>query len=208
MHMLCALVLGCMVLLGNGVITDAITAANSQTFGYDALNRLTSASSGAGGYGTLGYVYNANGTATSTTSNGVTTSFTVAAGSNRLTAVGAQTVTTNANGSITGFSPALPSGVSTLAYDASSRLASVSGASGTLASYVYDAFGSRIKKVAGSKTTLYITGAGNSLLTESTNGVATDIIYANGTPVANYNTLLSIFRIYFIPIRVVWRSFK
>ena len=39
-------------------ITDAVTAANSQSFGYDMLNRLTSA---AGGYGSLGYGYDANG---------------------------------------------------------------------------------------------------------------------------------------------------
>jgi len=39
-------------------IADAVTSANSQTFGYDPLNRLTSAS---GGYGSLGYTYDANG---------------------------------------------------------------------------------------------------------------------------------------------------
>ncbi len=39
-------------------IADGVTAANSRTFGYDGLNRLTSA---AGGYGNLGYTYDANG---------------------------------------------------------------------------------------------------------------------------------------------------
>ncbi len=39
-------------------VTDGVTAANSQTLGYDVLNRLTSA---AGGYGSLGYGYDANG---------------------------------------------------------------------------------------------------------------------------------------------------
>jgi YD repeat-containing protein len=35
-------------------VTDGVTAANSQTFGYDALDRLTSA---AGAYGTFGWTY-------------------------------------------------------------------------------------------------------------------------------------------------------
>jgi RHS repeat-associated protein len=39
-------------------ITDGVTSGNSQSFGYDALDRLTSAS---GGYGTLAYTYDANG---------------------------------------------------------------------------------------------------------------------------------------------------
>jgi RHS repeat-associated protein len=46
--------------LANNVssITDSVTAGNSQTFGYDSLNRLTSA---AGAYGTLSYTYDAIG---------------------------------------------------------------------------------------------------------------------------------------------------
>jgi RHS repeat-associated protein len=39
-------------------ITDAVTSGNSQSFGYDALDRLTNAS---GVYGTLAYTYDANG---------------------------------------------------------------------------------------------------------------------------------------------------
>ena len=39
-------------------IADAVTSGNSQSFGYDALDRLTSAT---GGYGSLGYTYDANG---------------------------------------------------------------------------------------------------------------------------------------------------
>jgi RHS repeat-associated protein len=46
-------------------ITNAVTAANSQVFGYDALNRLTSA---AGSYGTLGYTYDPIGNRSSDTS--------------------------------------------------------------------------------------------------------------------------------------------
>ena len=43
-------------------ITDGLNASNSQSFGYDVLNRLTSAS---GPYGKLSYTYDANGNRTS-----------------------------------------------------------------------------------------------------------------------------------------------
>lgn len=48
---------------GNNVlsITDGVNAANSQSFGYDVLNRLTTA---AGGYGSLAYSYDSNGNRT------------------------------------------------------------------------------------------------------------------------------------------------
>lgn len=61
-------------------ITDGVAPGNSQTFGYDALDRLTSAT---GGYGSLAYTYDANG--------------------NRLTETPAAPVTLDGLGSITGF---------------------------------------------------------------------------------------------------------
>jgi RHS repeat-associated protein len=60
-------------------ITDAVTSVNSQTFGYDALDRLTSAT---GAYGTLAYTYDRNG--------------------NRLTESPAAPITLDGFGSITG----------------------------------------------------------------------------------------------------------
>jgi YD repeat-containing protein len=38
-------------------MTDAVNAANTQTLGYDALDRMTSAVSGTGGYGTWGWTW-------------------------------------------------------------------------------------------------------------------------------------------------------
>jgi RHS repeat-associated protein len=61
-------------------IADGVTSANSQHFGYDSLDRLTSAN---GGYGTLAYTYDANG--------------------NRLTENPAAPVTLDGLGSITGL---------------------------------------------------------------------------------------------------------
>ena len=51
-------------------IADAVTSGNSQSFGYDALNRLTSAT---GGYGSLGYTYDSNGNRLTDTRGGVAT---------------------------------------------------------------------------------------------------------------------------------------
>jgi RHS repeat-associated protein len=94
------------------------------------------------------------------------------------------TISTNANGNITGFSPAFgTAGVTTLAYNNGNRLSSVSGSSGTLGAYVYDAFGQRFSKAVGSTTTLY-QYSGGALIAETTGGVETNYIYLNGRPLA------------------------
>ncbi len=139
-------------------IADALAAANNQTLTYDVIDRLTNAVSGSGGYGTLAYAYDKNGNRTSATINGATTTYTTSPSKNRLTAVGGQTVTTNNNGSITGLSTAMPSGLTTLVYNAAGRLASALSASATLQANTYDATGARVKKVAGGVTTTFVKG--------------------------------------------------
>jgi RHS repeat-associated protein len=94
------------------------------------------------------------------------------------------TVATNANGNITGFSPAFgTAGVTTLGYNKANRLSSVSGSGGTLGSYVYDAFSQRFSKTVGSATTLY-QYSGGALLAEATGATETDYIYLDGRPLA------------------------
>jgi RHS repeat-associated protein len=63
-------------------LTDGLDASRSQTFSYDANDRLTSAT---GKYGAFAYTYDANGNQTSGVHNGVTTTETYAAASNALT---------------------------------------------------------------------------------------------------------------------------
>lgn len=116
------------------------------------------------------------------------TSYSYTSGNNQLasfTYSGATTnITTNANGNITGFSPGFgTAAVTTLAYNNANRLSSVSSSSGTLGSYVYDAFGNRLSKTVGSNTTLY-QYSGGALIAETTGGTATDYIYLNGRPLA------------------------
>jgi RHS repeat-associated protein len=94
------------------------------------------------------------------------------------------TVATNANGNITGFSPGFgTAAVTTLAYNNANRLAQVSGSSGVLGAYVYDAFGQRFSKTVGANTTLY-QHAGGVLLDETTGGTETNYLYLNGRPLA------------------------
>jgi len=94
------------------------------------------------------------------------------------------TISTNANGNITGFSPAFgAAGVTSLSYNNGNRLTQVSGSSGVLGAYVYDAFGQRFSKTVGSNTTLY-QYSGGALIAETTGGTETDYIYLNGRPLA------------------------
>jgi RHS repeat-associated protein len=65
-------------------ITDALNAANSQTLGYDLVNRLTSATSGAAGYGAYSWTYDKVGNRLTQVQGANTTTYGYTPGSNRL----------------------------------------------------------------------------------------------------------------------------
>jgi YD repeat-containing protein len=115
-------------------IMDAITAANSQTLGYDHLERLTSAVSGTGGYGPLSYGYDNNGNRTSAGG----TSYTISPTSNRVTAIGSASVSYFGTGNISAI------GTASMTYNKANQLATASAA-GNSGMYGYDAFGQRLK---------------------------------------------------------------
>src|SRR5439155_6380195 len=87
-------------------ITDAVTASHTQHFGYDALDRLTSAT---GGYGSLGYTYDSVGNRL-TQSGGQETSYQYAPRSNQITALTAngapQSIGYTKTGHLNSFNPA------------------------------------------------------------------------------------------------------
>lgn len=115
-------------------ITDNLASANSQSLGYDALNRLTT---GNGSYGSLSYGYDADGNRNTETLNGTATTFTVAANSNQLASLSGGlniTYSYDADGNLTG------DGINTYSYDDTGRLASVTTSSGT-DTYEYNALG-------------------------------------------------------------------
>ena len=121
------------------IITDGLNAGNSQAFGYDSLNRLTSAS---GAYGALGFTYDADGNRTQQTLGGTPTTLTYDTASNKLLTVGNQSDQYDAVGNL------LSDGKHTYTYDASNRL---SGYDTSANAYLYNGLGQRTVK---SQTTL------------------------------------------------------
>jgi RHS repeat-associated protein len=68
-------------------ITDAVNAANSQTLTYDATNRLLSATSGSGGYGSLTWTYDTVGNRLTQVQGSTTNTYGYTKGSNRLVTI-------------------------------------------------------------------------------------------------------------------------
>jgi RHS repeat-associated protein len=162
-------------------ITNGAVAGQTQSFGYDAIDRLTK-SSGVGNWN-WNYDPDTNRTTTvipqgsvtytnSTTNNlitglsGATTrAFTYDANGNRLTDTGS-------NGTL-GFH-----------YDPFNRMDSGTK-NGVTTTYHADPLGRRIyKQTSSSAWTHFMYGGGNSLLSENSNTGMTDYVYLNGTPVA------------------------
>lgn len=126
-------------------LNDAVIANRNQTFAYDYLNRMTSASSP---LWTHTYGYDRYGNLTSRTSTGSglgSLSLTVSATTNRITSAG---YTFDSAGNLTAAPGSL-----TFQYDGEERLKSANN--GVLGTYTYDAEDRRAKKVTSSETRYY-----------------------------------------------------
>ncbi|MGA7966651.1 MAG: RHS repeat-associated core domain-containing protein, partial [Gammaproteobacteria bacterium] len=163
-------------------ITDNLNGANSQGFGYDALNELTSAN---GAYGALGYGYDSDGNRTTFAAGSATSGYGYASDSNWLLSVTGQNADTfqyDADGDVTA------EGNTTYGYDAAGRLVMVDG--GARASYGYNALGERVSKVAtagkGMATTLFVYDQAGHLLGEyAGNGaMEKEYIWLRNRPIA------------------------
>ena len=170
-------------------IGDGVTAANNQSFGYDSLNRLTTAT---GGYGSFGYTYDSVGNRLSESLGGsAMASSSYSAKSNQLSALTAggvtETIGYDKAGNIDSFSPASASAITSATYNQAGRLAAVISGNGMAAQYTYDAFGRRlVKQGAVSGTTLYQYDRGGQLLeeTDGDGNPLVDYIYLGAMPVA------------------------
>jgi len=161
---------------------DGGNAANSALYGYDALDRLSSAQLPASTYG---YAYDATGNRSSQTLGGTTRAYLTDPASNRLQSVAGsppKTYTTDANGSITG------DGQNQWAYDSRGRLASVTTAAGTT-TYRINALGQRVRKTTAGGTpgdTLYHYDLAGHLIAESdgTGQIQREYLWLEDTPLA------------------------
>ena len=175
----------------NGNITEVDDIANGQrtkTFGYDALNRLTSAQAN-NLYGTESYTYDALNNLRSRVTGGNTLTFNYDA-ANHLASV-AQGVSTNttygydANGNRSNLS----SGGTTTQYnfDAENQLLEIPG----VESYAYDAAGRRVAKTANDGTRVYYfyDQAGQLMYQyEASTAKATNYVYLGTRLIARHTT--------------------
>jgi RHS repeat-associated protein len=161
--------------------------AQSVTYGYDNLDRLTSTVTPSTNYT---FTYDANGNRTSKTVGAVTKTYTYPTTNNKLSSVtggGSWTYTHDANGSVTG------DGTNTFTYDAKGRLTGGQTALGAV-TYKVNGLGQRYAKTLGGVTTNYFYDQFGRLLAETSDGGATFIGYMwlNDTLVAwtmyNYPT--------------------
>ena len=160
-------------------ITDTVTPANSYTYGYSNLDRLTSAvKTGT----TRGWTYDANGNRVSETGASPST-YTISSANNRISSISgsvARTYTYNAVGSALTYSNI------TATYNHHGRMTTLKKAS-TTATFVYNALDQLVKRSGGTPgTVLYVYDEAGHLLGEynSTGGLVQETIWLGDTPVA------------------------
>ena len=139
-------------------IGNSSAPATGTTYGYDVLDRLTSAIAPTISHG---YDYDAVGNRTQKTVNGAPTAYAYTGTGNRLTQAGAQAVATDPNGSITS------KGNATFNYDARGRMVSANTAIGVV-QYTINSLGQRVRKVTPNDTTVFHYDAGGKLIAETT----------------------------------------
>jgi RHS repeat-associated protein len=158
-------------------LDDAIINALDRTYTYDTINRLSLEEDITGTTTKFDYAYDAVGNRTLYDDTITSQTLTYGTTNNRLTAIGANSVTSDNNGNITSIHGM------TLAYDAYNRLTSAIVSSITT-NYTYNGLGERVTKQTGSNTTHYLY-SGPNLLAEydDTGDVKREYIYLQGQPV-------------------------
>ena len=144
-------------------LTDATNSGQVQTFGYDWLDRLTTAATSAVGIGQYShtYAYNAIGNLTSYNGN----SYTYGSQPHAVTAAFGNSYGYDAVGNQT--SRTIAGTAYTQSFDYDNRLLGVAGGS-VSATFLYDADGNRVKGTVAGVTTVYLAG-----LYEYQNGAVT-----------------------------------
>jgi RHS repeat-associated protein len=171
----------------NGNITavnNALDPTRDKSFGYDALDRLTSAAS-SGIWGSLTWTY--DGAGNRLTENG--NPYNYFTGSNKLSSANGLSYSFDSNGNTTA------EGSRQYVYDQNQRLVLVTDASNTKREYKYNGHGQRVKKVVytqrGKKvenevTTIFHYNLAGQLIGESdeTGAMIAEYVYLNNQPLA------------------------
>jgi RHS repeat-associated protein len=154
-----------------------VLTENTESYGYDWLDRLTSTT---GPWGTITYAYDQVGNRVEMVQGGTATNYTYSS-FNRLTSGGSTTYTYDANGNMITKND----GTSwTFSYDYENRLTNVVHSGSTVQQNFYDAGGDRVKKTE--TDTVVFSYQGLNILYEKdlTTGTVTKHFYANGQQVA------------------------
>jgi len=157
------------------------TEANTNTYGYDALDRLTSATLAATVYG---YGYDAVGNRLTRSAGGNTDTYAYGTTSNRVASITpasgpVRSFTLDNNGSTTA------DGNNTYAYDVRGRMVQAVSSLGTT-TYQVNALGQRVRKTNSLGDTAYQYDTGGRLIAESTAAgvLKREYIYLGDVPVA------------------------
>ncbi|MDE2150338.1 MAG: RHS repeat protein [Gammaproteobacteria bacterium] len=161
--------------------------SDSKTYGYDALDRLTSFTNAAG---SLSYAYDADGNRTRQTAGGTTTTYTVDPASNRITQASVSHSNTSYSYDANGSRSA--DGLYNYRYDATGRLVQVAAQghgnkTTPVASYVYNGRVERVEKTddGSGVTTLFAYDAGGHLIGEYQAGTPVEeTVWLGDTPMA------------------------
>lgn len=156
-------------------------ATPTETYSYDPLYRLTGVQ-GPTGSVIESYSYNKTGDRLSKASQGTLTgAYTYAAGTHHLTGIGTTTREVDPRGNTT--AAVLASGTYGFGYNQRNRLTVVQKDGATVGSYVLNALGQRVQKVADGATTRFDYDESSRLLSESTGASARDYIWLGDLPV-------------------------
>jgi RHS repeat-associated protein len=158
-------------------ITDTVDSSKSWSYGYDLLDRLTTANRT--GY-SQGWTYDANGNRLSQTGSAPST-YSLAGSSNRLNSVSgslSRSFGYDATGNAT------TNGATTFAYDAAGRMVSAT-TGGTTTTFDLNALGQRVRKTTSSVSTLFVYDESGHLLGEyaSTGALIREYVWLNDTPI-------------------------
>ena len=182
-------------------ITDSVAALRSQSFTYDDLNRVATAS---GAYGSQSYSYDGVGNRLSRSANGSTDSYSYSTTSNQLNSVA------STGGNVRSFTYAASGQVSQDVRDAGDTYTFIVNADGrnagaslngtAVGSYLYNAFEQRVQKIAGGITTQFVFDRSGHLLEEAngSGAVQREYIWLDDLPVAMIDDTGSSPAIYYI----------